>query len=75
MDYFFAKSKIFSLYAFLHDLAGSVKSTTHREPGYCYFLLRFPSSCFLGPVTEFFFCVYTKVFNLTVIYVVRLSVI
>ena len=36
MDYFFANSKIFTLHAFLHDSAGSVKSTTIRGPGYCY---------------------------------------
>ena len=34
MGYFFANSKIFRLHAILHDAAGSVKSTTCKEPGY-----------------------------------------
>ena len=52
MDYFFANSKIFRLHAILHDAAGSVNSTTYKGPGYCYVLPTFPSSCFLGHVTD-----------------------
>ena len=37
IGYFFANSKIFSFHAFLHDGAGSVKSTTYKGPGYCCF--------------------------------------
>ena len=48
--------------AILHDAAGSVKSTTHKGPGYCYVLPRFPSFCFLGQVTGLLFCLYIKTF-------------
>ena len=60
MDYFFANSKILRLYAILHDVAGSVKSTTHKGPGCYYALPRFPSFCFLGQVTGLFFCFILK---------------
>ena len=66
MDYFFANSKIFELYAILHDAAGSVKPTTHKGPGYWYVLRRFPSFCFLGHVIGLFFCLYIKTFASTV---------
>ena len=62
MDYFFAKSKIFSLHAILHDSAGSVKYTTKKGPGYCYVAPSLPNSCFLGHVTGLFFCLYVKIF-------------
>ena len=62
MDYFFANSKFFRIHAFLHDAAGSVKSTTYKGPGYCYVLPGFPSFCFDGHVTEMFFCLYVKFF-------------
>ena len=61
-DYFLANSKKLRLHAILHDAAGSVKSTTHKGPGYCYVLPRFPSSCFLRHVTGLFFCLYVKNF-------------
>ena len=54
-DYFFAKTKSFRLHAILHDSAGSVKSTTKKEPGYCYVAPSLPSSSFLDHVTGFFF--------------------
>ena len=66
MDYFFANSKIFRLQAVLNDATGSVKSTSHKGPGYCYVLDRFPSSCFLGQVTELFFCLYVEFFSSSV---------
>ena len=58
MNYFFANSKIFRLYATLHDSAGSVKSTTKIGPGFCYVAPSLPSSCFviLGHVIDLFFC-------------------
>ena len=62
MDYFFANSKIFRVHAVLHDSAGSVKSTTKRGPGYCYFAPSLPSSNFLGHVTGINFCLYVKIF-------------
>ena len=68
-------SKIFRLHAILHDAAGSVKSTTHKGPGYCFGLPRFPSSCFLGHVTGLLFCLYIKVFASTVYVCVRLLVV
>ena len=64
--YFFANSKIFRLHAVLHDAPESVKSTTRKGPGNCYFLPRFPSSCFLGHETGLLFCLYIKVFASTV---------
>ena len=54
IDYVFANSKFFRLHAILHDAAGSVISTTHEGPGFCYDLTRF--LCFLGHVTGLFFC-------------------
>ena len=66
MDYFFANSKVFRLHAILHDSAGSVKSTTKKGPGYCYVAPSLPSSCFLGHVTGLFFCLYVKIFALSV---------
>ena len=62
----FANSKVFRIQAFLHDAAGSVKSTTYKGPGYCYVLPRFPSFCFDGHVTEMFFCLYVKFFGSSV---------
>ena len=62
MDYFSASSKIFRIHANLHDSAGSVKSTTIKGTGYCYVAPSLPSSCFLGHVTGFFFCLYVKIF-------------
>ena len=59
---FFANSKEFRLHAILHDAAGSVKSTTHKGPGYCYVLPRDPCSCFLGHVPRLLFCLYIKIF-------------
>ena len=61
----FANSKIFRLHAILHDAVESVKSTTNKGPGYCYVLPRFPSSCFLGHVTELLFCLDFKIFAST----------
>ena len=63
---FFANLKIFRLHALLYDAAGSVKSTTHEEPGYGFVLPRFSSSCFLGHVTGLFFCIYIETFASTV---------
>ena len=59
MDYIFAKSKVFKLYAFLHDAAGPVKSTRHKEPDYHYVSSGFPSSCFLGHMTGLLFCFFS----------------
>ena len=62
----FYKFKIFGMHAFLHDAAGSVKSTTHKGPGYYFVLPRFPSSSFLGHVTGLFFCSYVKIISSSV---------
>ena len=62
MDIFFANPKIFRLHAILHGSAGSVKSTTKKGPGCCYVPPGLPSSCFLGHVTGFVFCLYVKIF-------------
>ena len=59
-------SKIFRLHAILHDATGSVKSTTHKGPGYCCILPRFPSSCFLGHMIGLLSCLYINVFASTV---------
>ena len=74
MVHLFANSKVFKLHAILHDAAGSVKSTTYKGPGYCYLLPRFPSSCFLGHVTNFS-SVYMLIFRFITIRIVRLLVI
>ena len=66
IDCFFANSKIFRLLAILHHAAGSVKPTTHKGTGYCYFLPRFLSSYFLGHVNGLLFCLYFKTFASTV---------
>ena len=65
MDYLFANSKMFRLHAILHDAVESVKSTTNKGLGYCYVLPRFPSSCFLGHVTELLFYLDIKIFAST----------
>ena len=63
---FFAKSKIFRLHAISHDVAGPGKSTTHKGPGYCYSLPKFPSPCFLCHVSGMFFCLYLEIFASTI---------
>ena len=67
MDYFFGNSKNFRLHAVLHDAAGSVNSTTYKGSGYCYFLPRFPSSCFLGHVIGLFFCLYVVYISICIV--------
>ena len=58
---FFAKSKNFRLHATLQDAAESVKSITHKRPGYCFVLPGFPRSCFHNHVTGLLFCLYIQV--------------
>ena len=71
---FVCKFKSFQNSCILHDAAGSVKSTTYKGPGYCYLLPKFPSSSFLGHVTNFS-SVYMLKFWFIPIRIVRLLVI
>ena len=62
LDSVFRYSKVFRLYAILHDAAGAVRSHSGKGPGYCLMIGRGPSSCFLGHVTGLLFCLYVKLF-------------
>ena len=50
MEHFLANTQVFRLHAIPNDSAGSVKSTMHKGPGYCYVAPSLLSSCFLGLV-------------------------
>ena len=61
-DSVFRYSKVFRLYAILHDAAGAVRSHSGKGPGYCYMIGRGPNYCLIGHVTGLFFCLYVKHF-------------
>ena len=66
LDSVFRNSKVFRLHALLHDAAGTVRSHSDNGPGYCYMIERGPKSCLLGHVNALFFCLYVKLFLLSI---------
>ena len=62
----FRYSKLFRLHAILHDAAGAVRSHSGKGPGYCYMIGRGPNFCLLGHVTGLLFCLYVKIFLLSI---------
>ena len=62
----FRYSKVFRLHAILHDAAGVVRSHSGKGPGYCYMIGRGPNCCLLGKVTGLLFCLYVKLFLLSI---------
>ena len=51
LDSVFRCSKVFRLYAKVHDPAGAVRAPCGKGPGYCYMIRRGPNSCFLDWTT------------------------
>ena len=60
MNYFFAKSEILKSHAVLYDSAGSVKSSTQKETGFCYLRPKIPSFSFLVNDLNIFLLSYIK---------------
>ena len=66
LDSVFRYSKEFRLHEILHDAAGSVQSHSDKGPSYCSMSGRGPNSCLLGHMTEKLFCLYVKIFVLSI---------
>ena len=66
LDSVFRYSKFFRLHAQLHDAAGAVRLQTGKGPGYCYMIGQGPNCCLLGHVTGLLFCLYVKIFLLSI---------
>ena len=62
LDSILRYSKVFRLYAILHDAAGAVRAYSGKGPSYCYMIGRRPNSCLLGHVTGLLFSLYVKLF-------------
>ena len=62
LDSVFRYFKIFELHAILHVAAGTLRTHSGKDPGYCYKIGRGPNSCLLGHVTGLLFCLYVKLF-------------
>ena len=58
----FRHSKVFRLYAILHDAAGAVRAQSGKGSGYCYMIGRGTNSCVLGPVPALLLCLQVKLF-------------
>ena len=65
-ELFFRHFKLFSLHAILHDAAAAVRAHGGKCPGYCYMIRRGPNTCLLGHVTGLLFCLYVKIFLLSI---------
>ena len=57
---------MFRLHTILHDAARAVRAHSGKGPIYCYMIGRGPISCLLGQVTGLLFCLYVKVFLLSI---------
>ena len=66
LEVLFRHFKVFRLHAILHDAAGAVRAHSGEGPGYCYMIGRGPKSCLLGHVTGILFCLYVKLFLLSI---------
>ena len=66
LDSVFRYSKVFRLLEILHDAAAAVRVHSGKGPGYCYMIGRGPNSCLLGHVTGLLFCLYVKLFLLSI---------
>ena len=66
LEIIFRHFKIFRLHAILHDAAGAVRAHSGKGPGFCYMNGRGPNSCLLGHVTGLLFCLYIKIFLLSI---------
>ena len=62
LDSVFRYSKVFRLYAILHDAAAAVGLQTGKGLGYCYMIGLGPKCCLLGHVTGLLFCLYVEIF-------------
>ena len=62
LDSVFRYSKVFRLYAILHDAAGSVLLQTGNGPGHCYMIGRGLNCCLLVHATGLLLCLYLKIF-------------
>ena len=66
LEFLFRHFKIFRLHAILHDAAGAVRAHSGKGPGHCYRIGRGPNPCLLGHVTGLLFCLYVKIFLLSI---------
>ena len=66
LEFSFRHFKVFKLHAILHDAAGAVRAHSGKVPGYCYMIGRGPNSCFFGHITGLRFCLYAKLFLLSI---------
>ena len=66
LELLFRHFKIFRLHAILHDAAGAVWAHSGKGPGYSYMIGRGSNSCLLGHVTGLLFCLYIKIFLLSI---------
>ena len=66
LEFSFRHFKVFRLHAKLHDAAGALRAHSGKGPGYCYMIGRGPNSCLLGHVTGILFCLYVKLFLLSI---------
>ena len=66
LDKYLKVSKILRLHAFLHDAGGFIFGTYNQGPGYTYMLPWISSNCFSGHLSGIFFCLYIKIFHLSI---------
>ena len=57
---------MFRLHAILHDAAGATRTNSGKSLGFCYMIGWGSNSCLLGHVTGLLFCLYVKLFLLSV---------
>ena len=65
LEFLFRHFKVFGLLAILHDAAGTMQAYSGKGAGYCYMIGRGPNSGLLGHVTGLLFCLYVKLFLLS----------
>ena len=66
LEFLFRHFKVFRLHTILHDAAEAVRGHSGDGPGYYYMTGRGPNSCCLGHVTRLLFCLYVKIFLLSI---------
>ena len=66
LEFLNPKFKVLRLHAILHDAARAVRAHSGKGAGYCYMIGGGPNSCLLGHLTGLLFCLYKRLFLLSI---------
>ena len=71
VDKYLKISKVLRLHAILHDAGGFVFEIYNQGPGYSQMIPWKSSNCFSGPLSGILFCLYIKVFHLSIFHLLE----